>query len=183
MKKLTKFLEKNVFIPNNQLTNYDIAIVFGGPDMIPTRINEAIKLYKQNKISKILVTGGIGYFNKDKTNTEANIMKEYLLKNKIPTKDILIENKSRNTKENIIYSVNLLKEKYDLSKTTILLISSDYHIKRCKLLFSNYLNNISIYGTSSKINKNNWSNSFYGYFTIIKEYILLKISMKKRLPK
>ncbi len=182
MKKLIKFLEKQVFIPNNQLTNYDITIIFGGPDMIPTRVNQAIKLYKQKKISKILVTGGIGYFNKDKINTEADTMKEYLIKNKIPSKDILIENKSRSTKENIIYSFNLLKEKYDISKTTILLISSDYHIKRCKILFSKYSNNISIYGTVSKINKDTWFKSFYGCFTILKEYILLKINIKK-LPK
>lgn len=178
MKKITKFLEKKVFIPNNQLTNYDIAIVFGGPDMIPTRINQAIKLYNQNKISKILVTGGIGYFNKDKTTTEANIMKEYLIKNKIPIKDILIENKSKNTKENIINSINILNSKYDLNKIKILLISSDYHIKRCQKLFSKYLNNFSIYGVQTQINKNNWFNTIKGILTIIKEYFLLKITQK-----
>lgn len=175
MKKITKFLEKKVFTPNNPLTNYDIAIVFGGPDMIPTRINQAIKLYNQNKISKILITGGIGYFNKDKTTTEANIMKEYLIKNKIPIKDILVENKSKNTKENIINSINILKDKYDLNKTKILLISSDYHIKRCQKLFSKYLSNFSIYGVKSQINKNNWFNTIKGILTIIKEYFLQKI--------
>lgn len=178
MKKVTKFLEKKVFIPNNHLTNYDIAIVFGGPDMIPTRINQAIKLYTQNKISKILVTGGIGYFNKNRTTTEANIMKEYLIKNNISIKDILIENKSKNTKENIINSIHILNSKYDLNKIKILLISSDYHIKRCQKLFYKYLNNFSIYGVKTQINKNNWHNTIKGILTIIKEYFLLKIYQK-----
>ena len=179
MNKLTKLLEEKIFTTNDKLTNYDIAIVFGGPSMIPTRIEKSIKLYKQNKIKKILVTGGIGYFNKNKSTPEAHLMKEYLITNNIPIKDIIVEDKSKSTKENIINSINILKNNYDIQQTKILLISSDYHIKRCKQLFTKYSKNISTYGTlNPKINKNNWYKSLSGYLTIIKEYFLLNSTKK-----
>lgn len=178
MKKLIIKLTKYVFTTNNSITNYDIAIVFGGPDMIPYRISKAIELYKSKKIKKILITGGIGYFSKDKATTEATTMFNYLKSHNIPKKDIIIENKSRNTKENILNSINIITNKYTLNKTKIILISSDYHIKRCKLIFSKYSKNISIYGTKSSINKDNWYTTKSGILTIIKESFLIKFFQK-----
>lgn len=178
-------LEKIVFTANKNSNKYDIAIIFGGPDMIPNRINEAINLYKENKLNKILVTGGIGYFNKNRKVPEANIMYNYLLKENIPKKDILIENKSKNTIENILYSTSILNNIFQLKKINILLISSDYHINRCRLLFlKNYKhqNNIFWKNTTSKIiNKNNWFKGIKGIFTIKKEALLLSYYAKKNL--
>ncbi|MGN1371791.1 MAG: YdcF family protein [Candidatus Coprovivens sp.] len=177
MKKFINILEKKVFIENDRLTNYDIAIIFGGPDMIPYRVDKAIELYNNKQIKKILVSGGIGYFKKRKNPKEAELMKQYLLNNNISKKDILIEDTSKSTKKNIKYSIELLKKKTNFKKLKILLISSDYHIKRCKILFlkccNNCNNKLSIFGTKNPlINKDNWFKSLKGYITIIKEYIL-----------
>lgn len=152
--------------------------------MIPYRIQKAIELYKNNKINKILVSGDIGYFNKNKKISEARIMYSYLLKNNIPKQDIFIENKSKNTIDNTLYSINLIKTKYNQKRIKLLLISSDYHTKRCKLLSlkNNYLYNIfTINAINTNINKNNWYKTIKGKITIKKEALLLSYYAKKNL--
>ena len=39
---------------------------------------------------------------------EAQIIQEFLIKNKISEKDIIIESKSRNTKENALYTAKIV---------------------------------------------------------------------------
>jgi uncharacterized SAM-binding protein YcdF (DUF218 family) len=60
-------------------------------------------------------------------------MLDYLLLNQIPSEDILIENTSRNTKENAFNSAEILKKKYP--KGNFLLITSAIHMKRAQLCF------------------------------------------------
>lgn len=108
--------------------------------MIPGRCDEAIKLYKRQKIDYILVSGGIGFLNKDRNICEATLMREYLEKNGVDSKKIIVENSSRNTYENAWYSINLLKEKFDLNKDYFILITSCYHMKRSYLLFKSICN-------------------------------------------
>ena len=64
---------------------------------------------------------------------EADALRDYLLSKSIPIEDIIIETISRNTKENAINSVKILKTKYDDGK--FLLITSAGHIKRAQLCF------------------------------------------------
>lgn len=58
----------------------NFGIVFGGISMIPYRVDEALKLYKADLIDKLVLTGGIGFFSKDRKTPEALKMCEYLLK-------------------------------------------------------------------------------------------------------
>ena len=62
------------------------------------RINHAIALYQSHRVGKIVFTGGTpkkGYM------TEAEVGRRYALKQGIPAKNILFENTSRNTYENL----------------------------------------------------------------------------------
>jgi len=61
-------------------------------------------------------------------------MKNHLLKNKIPSEDILTENKSRNTKENAVYSSIILKEKFP--NGNFLIITSAKHMRRAQYCFN-----------------------------------------------
>ena len=61
-------------------------------------------------------------------------MRDYLLANKIPIADIIIENRSRNTIENAMNSAEILKEKYN--KGSFLLITSANHMRRAQLCFN-----------------------------------------------
>jgi len=113
-----------------------IALIFGGPDMIPSRVEAGLKLYEVKKADKLILTGGIGFLNFDRKTPEAIKMQEFLLKKGVKKSDILLEPNSRSTKENIDFSLKLLEAKgYNLEETELVLISSELHIDRClKLL-------------------------------------------------
>jgi len=123
---------------------YDVGIVLGGIadyDKITKahnfnkhadRIIDTQQLYHQGKIKKILISGGNGVLFNDGY-IEANAMRDYLLLNQIPSEDILIENTSRNTKENAFNSAKILKKEYPNGK--ILLITSANHMRRAQFCF------------------------------------------------
>ena len=181
----SKTLEKIVFINNryNPKDNFDIAIVFGGVSMIPYRLDETIKFYKNKKVKKILVTGGIGFLSIDRKNREAHIMKNYLISNGVDESDIIIEDKSRNTYENIINSANILKANYPLDKIKTILITSDFHLKRCMELTKKNTSIKNISGVGIKDNKNdfeNWQNLYKSRKYIKTEAFLLSYYAKKK---
>ena len=98
------------------------------------RIWQALTLYKTGKIKKILISGDSGYLLKDGLH-EADQLRELLIKWGIPADDILIENKSRNTHENAVFTKELIEKNYP--ESSILLITSALHMKRAKACFEN----------------------------------------------
>lgn len=97
----------------------DVGIVFVGISMIPNRLEEAVRLYEEGKIKKIMVTGGIGRLNIDRITPEAIKMGNYLKKHSIPKNDILVEPKAKNSYENIQYSLGLLRENTTYSRRNL----------------------------------------------------------------
>lgn len=128
----------------NPTTTYDVGVVLGGiSDFDPIteahnfnkhadRLMDAKLLYRKGIIKKIMLSGGNGTLFNNGYN-EANAMQNYLIKNKIPSKDIIIENTSRNTKENAFKSAIILKQKIPNSR--VLLITSAQHMKRAQYCF------------------------------------------------
>lgn len=124
--------------------NYDVGIVLGGIsdydqntkahnfNQYADRLIDAKQLYHQGIINKIMLSGGNGTIFKNKY-IEADAMKAYLIKNNIPYKDILIENISRNTKENALNSSVILRKKFP--NGNFLLITSAQHMRRAKYCF------------------------------------------------
>jgi uncharacterized SAM-binding protein YcdF (DUF218 family) len=117
----------------------DYAIVLGGfsdfnkaasrSQLTPSgdRIWQALQLYKQKKVNKLLITGGSGKLLRDEE-LEADKIREFLLTLQIPSKDIVIESVSRNTHENAQFTAEWLK-KHD-PKATCILVTSAWHMKR-----------------------------------------------------
>ena len=124
---------------------YDVGIVLGGiadyDKMTKThnfnknadRLMYAEQLYHKGIIQKIMLSGGNGLLYNDGY-VESEAMRDYLLANKIPIKDIIIENNSRNTIENAMNSAEILKEKYN--EGLFLLITSANHMRRAQLCFN-----------------------------------------------
>lgn len=111
--------------------NGDAAIVLGaavwGAEVSPVfreRINHAIDLYRAGKVKKIIFTGGQG--NRDEL-TEAAEARQFAIKNGIPAKDILIEESSHTTYENVV-NAKLVADANGLSK--VLIVSDPMHMKR-----------------------------------------------------
>lgn len=109
----------------------DAAIVLGaavwGSDVSPVfreRINHAIELYRTGKVRKIIFTGGQGNRNEL---TEAAEARQYALANGIPLGDILIEESSHTTYENLV-NAKQLADANSLRK--LLIVSDPMHMKR-----------------------------------------------------
>ena len=112
-------------------TNADAAVVLGAAvwsnDVSPVfreRINHAIDLYRRGKVRKLIFTGGQGNSNEP---TEAAAARSHAMANGIPAQDILIEQKSHTTYENIVYAKQLV-EANNLKK--VLLVSDPMHMRR-----------------------------------------------------
>jgi uncharacterized SAM-binding protein YcdF (DUF218 family) len=116
---------------NSVDTNADAAVVLGAAvwtnsvsPVFRERINHAIELHRLGKVSKLIFTGGQGSSNEP---TEAATARAYALANGVPAQDILIEQKSHTTYENILYA----KEVADAHKIKkVLIVSDPLHMKR-----------------------------------------------------
>ncbi len=170
-------LEKIVFegdYPDIKVAQY--GIVFGGIGMIPYRVDAALKLYREGLIKKIFLSGGVGYLNLNRLTPESYKMYDYLKQKGIKDEDIIIENKSRNTIENIEQFLKTLK-KDNIKVKSLTLITSDFHLKRCIETLRKYLgDDTNIYGKrcyDSLTDKDVWKNTFKGRRIILREALLL----------
>ncbi len=109
----------------------DAAVVLGAAvwttDVSPVfreRINHAINLYQKGRVKKLIFTGGQGNPNEP---TEAAAARDYALQSGVPASDILLENKSHNTFENI-KNAKKLADTHGIRK--VLIVSDPLHMKR-----------------------------------------------------
>jgi len=130
----------------DSLQPYDIGIVLGGgivqSDLSMNRlifrnntdrIFQAIQLYKEKRIRKILISSGSGNLI-HRWWPEASLTRDYLLKIGIPETDILVDSLSRNTHENAINSAAIIAKQ--APKARLLLITSSVHMRRAMGCFS-----------------------------------------------
>ena len=130
---------------------YDAGIVLGGMiaydntlirpqfDRAVDRLMQAVSLYRDGKIRKILISGGSGSLT-EKDALEAPILRDYLIKIGIPDSCILVEKYSKNTRENAIFSKHILDS---VNKNTglsggqgrYILITSAFHMPRAMRCF------------------------------------------------
>ena len=133
--QLNNYVFKTKRIEIDIKKNYDVALVLGCSiyGIMQHRANDAIKLYKQGIINKLCLTGGVGFLSLHRNTSEANVMKEYMISQGVSANDIIIEDQSRNTFENMKNSLLKIKNKYD-QDITIVIVTSDFHSKRCKAM-------------------------------------------------
>ncbi|MEK7154764.1 MAG: YdcF family protein [Patescibacteria group bacterium] len=134
----------------------------------------AVKLYKKRLAKKIIFTGG---FNQKLGKSEADFGTEIALKKGVPDIYILRETKSKNTKENALQALVVIK-KHKLAFKKILLISKPYHARRLKMTFSKVFPRSQLFvipiEDDRKINRHNWWKSAEGIAKVMEE--LEKIS-------
>jgi len=90
--------------------------------LLASRIRKGIKVYKANPGSKLIMSGGQG---PDEVVSEAFAMKNYALEQGINENDIILEDKSTSTKENIIFS-----KKFIPSDKSFAVVTNYYHVYR-----------------------------------------------------
>lgn len=166
MYTLTSFIN----LINWHQKHLDYVVVLGaglrGKEVTPllaSRITRGIEIYKKNHNSKIIMSGGQG---PGEDIPEGEAMAHYAINLGVPKENIIIENKSRTTNENIAFSHKLMKPNSDFC-----IVTNSYHVYRALILAKRQGLKCVGYGAKTK-----W------YFTLnafIREYIAYLVITKK----
>ena len=113
----------------------DVAIVLGAgtfngvvSPVYQERINHGVWLYQNGYVKKLILTGGYGAGS---TVSDAAAAGQYAVSIGMPEADILLEEGSAITQENLQYARELMEEAGD---ETALVVSDPLHMKRAMLL-------------------------------------------------
>ena len=155
-------IEKIVYsdiIDTGESTTY--GIVFGNSMLIKERVESAVLAYQSKRITKVIFTGGRnGISNEEKDGiSEAQKMKALAIQKGIKESDIITEEESNNTFENLDNTMKLLKQE---NISEVALITSEFHLKRCMAIMKKKYPNIKtilIPSFDGFTDKNNWYSS------------------------
>lgn len=89
------------------------------------RIRHGLDLYQQGYAPKLIFTGGFG--GARARFSESQVARRYALKQKIPDRDILIETRSRTTRQNLVEAKRLMAE-HHLHR--VIVVSDPLHMAR-----------------------------------------------------
>ena len=104
----------------------------GPSQLLRDRLDKALGYLEDYPDMTIVVSGGQG---PDEPSTEARAMADYLMEDGVAEDQILLEDQSHNTSQNLRNSAQLLEEKgYDLEQTQVLVVSNGFHLTRAKML-------------------------------------------------
>ena len=140
-------------------------------NLLKGRVDKAIEFrnLQKEKTGKDLIFIPSGGQGADEVISEAQAMKNYLLEKGIKEKNILIEDKSTNTFENIKFSYNIIKKKK--KNANIALSTTNYHIFRAGIIATKQ--HIPMECVGAKTKAYFWINAF------IREFIATIYSEKK----
>lgn len=118
---------------NHNLEKADCILVLGSHDR---RVAErGVELFFQGYAPIIMFSGGLGNLTKNKwPKPEADIFAEIALKRGVPKEKIIVENKSSNTGENILFSKKILQEK-NINTDKIIIVQKPYMERRSLATF------------------------------------------------
>ncbi len=115
----------------DEKTQADAAVILGAAawykrpsPVFEQRIKHGLWLYENGYVKKLIMTGGK---SRNAPFSEAYVARRFALKKKIPAQDILIEEDSHNTYENLVNAKKLMDE-HGLKSAII--VSDPYHMKR-----------------------------------------------------
>ena len=117
----------------------DCIIVLGSTKAAKYRVPVAVEAYKAGRASKIMLCGGKLRDFSDGKYSEAQHMHKAALELGIPEEDIILENSSQDTVENILFAMIEMQRNFWLNKIRrVLLVTTTYHMRR-SLAIARYL--------------------------------------------
>jgi uncharacterized SAM-binding protein YcdF (DUF218 family) len=134
---------------NHTLKKSDCILALGSHDL---RVAErAAELYQQGFAPLIIMSGGLGNFTKELWNEkEADKFAAIAIQKGVPEKNILIENKSTNTGENILFTQKVLQEK-KLNPQSFIVVQKPYMERRSYATFKKHWPDKKLVVTSPQI--------------------------------
>lgn len=117
----------------------EVLVIFGckveswGPSvLLQDRLDTALNYLEDHPDLTVVVTGGMG---DDEHQSEAQCMYDYLTAHGADEEKILMEDRARNTWQNVNYTLDLLKEKGYSTDGTVAAVSSGFHLQRIEMLW------------------------------------------------
>ena len=134
---------------NDTLERCDCILVLGSHD---TRVAEkAAELFLEKWAPLLIFSGGLGRLTDGVwTETEADKFAAIAINKGVPAQDILIENRSTNTGENIVFTQRLLKEK-NLDPKSFIVVQKPYMERRSFATFKKHWPDKKVIVTSPQI--------------------------------
>ncbi|MFT2009383.1 YdcF family protein [Pontibacter sp. 13R65] len=128
-------------LPVDEVEQYDAAIILGGittssasiTDRVHTRRGadrflHPLQLYRLGKVKYFILSGGSATVSGEAGESEAEHLQALLVLSGVSPEHIILETRSRNTRENAANTANLLQQHPELQK--LLLVTSAYHMRR-----------------------------------------------------
>ncbi|MCG1023298.1 YdcF family protein [Sutcliffiella horikoshii] len=116
----------------------DCIFVAGSSKAVEYRLPPAVQLYQDGRAEKILFSGGVVWDGSGLT--EAQMLADKAIELGVPAQDILMENQSLHTKENVLASLLVLDRAFYLHRISrLLVVTSHYHMRRINLTLRTYM--------------------------------------------
>ena len=117
--------------------NFDVIIVLGNPansdgspgEIMRQRVVKAVELFRSERASHILFTGGAVY----NSYVEAEVMAELAHSLGVPKSACMTEPKARNTYQNLFNAIEIMHKNH---WSSALIVTSPYHVKRTGFILS-----------------------------------------------
>lgn len=144
--------------PVNKLSEKDTMI----------RMREALRMWNEGRQDYLLVTGGAFTSKKIMTVPGARVMKKWFIANGVSSSQIIVEDESRDTYQNVEFSLEIIKSPLDftLDSIKITVVTQWQHAIRFWLTFR-------AYGIRVNLEKLHYPMGIVG---IAREYILIAIT-------
>lgn len=131
------------------------------------RMEKGLEYLNKYPDIKVVVSGGKG---PGEDIPEAEAMKDFLLKHDINPNRIIVEDKSKNTAENLKNTKKELQKLYGQHNFKIALVTNNFHVFRAKMLAERF--GFKAYGVSAPIHPGIILNSYVReYFAVIKSFL------------
>ena len=140
----------------------DCILVLGSIKASKYRVPVAVDAYKAGRSGKLMLCGGALRNFPDGTCSEAQHMYKTALEMGIPAEDIILENASQNTVENILYALIELQRTFWLNNVhRVLLVTTAYHMRRslaiARYLFPAHVQVIPCPAEDTHTRRDNWT--------------------------
>jgi uncharacterized SAM-binding protein YcdF (DUF218 family) len=145
----------------------DCIIVLGSMKAATYRVPVAVSAYKAGRAEKMILCGGVLHDFSVGTFTEADYMRKTALELGVPEGNIIIENSSQNTVENILCARSELELYFGLGNIrSVLLVTTAYHMRRslmiAKNLFPPHIRVLPCPANDTNTRHENWMNTTEG---------------------
>ncbi|MBQ8496260.1 MAG: YdcF family protein [Clostridia bacterium] len=145
----------------------DCIIVLGSVKATKYRVPVAVDAYKAGRARKIMLCGGaLRDFSVGKC-SEAEHMYKAVLELGISEENVILENSSQNTVENILFALVELQRTFWLNRVRrVLLVTTAYHMRRslaiARYLFPTHIAIIPCPANDNNTRRDNWMNTAVG---------------------